>query len=434
MREFWAHLVQIWGFFEPFLLACEILFCLRCFRLRKRWLPLFVLLCIVYVSVPGTPFDPKDLWIFSIGSLNFGFFFMWLVSMAIIWVGFEIHWNEALFAGIVAHILQHIWCSVMRLLEQYIGWDYEGLASNTVRFFLADALLLAALLYLPVYFQKYRGSLAANRSLLAFSFFAQLIINFLFNYMMSNEFSNPASYLYDIAASILLLLILYGVFSRDQLRSEAKTLERLIAESEAKHRAAMENAESLDRKCHDLKHQIAALRVAPEGQREEYIRELEETVETFERLYKTGNDTLDVLLAEKQPICAKDSISLTVLADASALGNVRPLDLYALFGNALDNAIEAARQVPQPDGRVICLNITRRGSMTSVDLENSCARAASFRDGLPMTTKGDTERHGYGVKSIRYLVEKYGGVMELSQEEGRFSLNILLPGLDVPAA
>lgn len=356
---------------------------------------------------------------------------MWLVSMGILWVGFQIRWSEALFVGIVAHTLQHIWSSIPLLLCVVFQWEYEIYIANVIRFLLADVIMLFTYFFLAPYFEQ-RKNLTDNRFLLLFSLSAQFLINFLFGY--ANTSPTPGLYLYDIAASILLLLILYGVFSRDQLRSETKTLERLIAESEAKHRAAMENAESLDRKCHDLKHQIAALRMAPEGQREEYIRELEETVETFERLYKTGNDTLDVLLAEKQPLCARDGISLTVLADASALGNVRPLDLYALFGNALDNAIEAARQVPQPDGRVICLNITRRGSMTSVDLENSCARAASFRDGLPLTTKGDTERHGYGVKSIRYLVEKYGGVMELSQEEGRFSLNILLPGLDVPTA
>ena len=202
-------------------------------------------------------------------------------------------------------------------------------------------------------------------------------------------------------------------------------LERIIAESESKHRAAMENAESLDRKCHDLKHQIAALRLAPEDQREDYIRELEETVHTFERLYKTGNDTLDVLLAEKQTLCAQKDIALTVLADAGGLSGIRALDIYTLFGNALDNAIEAAQQVPLSTGRVICLNIARRGNLTSISLENSCARAAALRDGLPLTTKEDAERHGYGVKSIRYIVEKYGGTMEISQSEGRFSLNIM---------
>ena len=202
-------------------------------------------------------------------------------------------------------------------------------------------------------------------------------------------------------------------------------LERIIAESESKHRAAMENAESLDRKCHDLKHQIAALRLAPENQREDYIRELEETVHTFERLYKTGNDTLDVLLAEKQTLCVQKDIALTVLADAGGLSGISALDIYTLFGNALDNAIEAAQQVPLSTGRVICLNIARRGNLTSISLENSCARAAAFRDGLPLTTKEDAERHGFGVKSIRYIVEKYGGTMEISQSEGRFSLNIM---------
>ena len=349
---------------------------------------------------------------------------MWLLSMLILCVGFEIRWNETLFVGIVAHTMQHIWSSIMLLLCMVFEWEYEIHIANVIRFFLADGMMLATYFGLARYFEK-RRTLTGDRFLLIFSVFAQLMINFLYNYTSTNDYLNLAIYFYDIAASLFLLMILYGVFSRAQLRSEAYMLERIIAESESKHRAALENAESLDRKCHDLKHQIAALRLAPEDQREDYIRELEETVHTFERLYKTGNDTLDVLLAEKQTLCAQKDIALTVLADAGGLSGIRALDIYTLFGNALDNAIEAAQQVPLSTGRVICLNIARRGNLTSISLENSCARAAALRDGLPLTTKEDAERHGYGVKSIRYIVEKYGGTMEISQSEGRFSLNIM---------
>nr|WP_173023650.1 MULTISPECIES: ATP-binding protein [unclassified Pseudoflavonifractor] len=344
--------------------------------------------------------------------------------MLILCVGFEIRWNETLFVGIVAHTMQHIWSSIMLLLCMVFEWEYEIYIANVIRFFLADGMMLATYFGLARYFEK-RRTLTGDRFLLIFSVFAQLMINFLYNYTSTNDYLNLAIYFYDIAASLFLLMILYGVFSRAQLRSEAYMLERIIAESESKHRAAMENAESLDRKCHDLKHQIAALRLAPENQREDYIRELEETVHTFERLYKTGNDTLDVLLAEKQTLCVQKDIALTVLADAGGLSGISALDIYTLFGNALDNAIEAAQQVPLSTGRVICLNIARRGNLTSISLENSCARAAAFRDGLPLTTKEDAERHGFGVKSIRYIVEKYGGTMEISQSEGRFSLNIM---------
>lgn len=425
MREVWALIVQCWGFFETFILACEVLFCIRCFRLRKRWFPLFLLLSAAYVVIPRMIPDFHSLpgFVFF-GNVTFGFFFMWLLSMLILCVGFEIRWNETLFVGIVAHTMQHIWSSIMLLLCMVFEWEYEIHIANVIRFFLADGMMLATYFGLARYFEK-RRTLTGDRFLLIFSVFAQLMINFLYNYTSTNDYLNLAIYFYDIAASLFLLMILYGVFSRAQLRSEAYMLERIIAESESRHRAAMENAESLDRKCHDLKHQIAALRLAPENQREDYIRELEETVHTFERLYKTGNDTLDVLLAEKQTLCVQKDIALTVLADAGGLSGISALDIYTLFGNALDNAIEAAQQVPLSTGRVICLNIARRGNLTSISLENSCARAAAFRDGLPLTTKEDAERHGFGVKSIRYIVEKYGGTMEISQSEGRFSLNIM---------
>ena len=426
MLEAVLPMVHRWGTFEPFLLTCEVLFCVRCFQRRKGRLPLKIALCVGYVAIPTVIDGFRASFSFAPGDLNFGYLFMWTVSLGILWVSFTESWNRILFVGIISHIVQHLWQTTFILLCDLLCWELGSAAADLLGFLLEMGMMLLVYFVLARYFERHKQALADSVTLMIFSVFAQLIINFLYNYSNEvNGYANRGLYLYDIAISAVLLLLLYDVFSQRQLRSEAHTLERLIAQSEAKHRAAMENAESLDRKCHDLKHQIAALRLAPEDQREDYIRELEETVHTFERIYKTGNDTLDVLLAEKQPLCAQKDIALTVLADARGLCGMKALDIYTLFGNALDNAIEAAQQVPQSSGRVICLKVTRRGSLTCIDLENTCVRAPTFRDDLPLTTKGDTERHGYGVKSIRYLVEKYGGQMELSQSDGRFSLMIV---------
>ena len=65
--------------------------------------------------------------------------------------------------------------------------------------------------------------------------------------------------------------------------------------------------------------------------------------------------------------------------------------------------------------------------MIAVHVENYCPYPVPLKDGLPFTTKGDTDFHGFGTKSIRYAAQKYGGTMQIGQENEMFILNVLLP-------
>ncbi|WP_435412066.1 ATP-binding protein [Pseudoflavonifractor intestinihominis] len=105
-------------------------------------------------------------------------------------------------------------------------------------------------------------------------------------------------------------------------------------------------------------------------------------------------------------------------------------DIFTLFGNILDNAIEGVERLDDPDDRIIQLNVVGRNSFVQIREENY------FRDGLLlsgqtlMTTKEDKEHHGYGMKSIALLVEKYGGHHKIETQENLFALDILLPMRD----
>ena len=63
----------------------------------------------------------------------------------------------------------------------------------------------------------------------------------------------------------------------------------------------------------------------------------------------------------------------------------------------------------------------------SIRLENYCGTPVRFEDGLPVTLKHDKEYHGYGVKGIRRIVERYGGTLHMHQDGCLFELDIILP-------
>lgn len=101
-------------------------------------------------------------------------------------------------------------------------------------------------------------------------------------------------------------------------------------------------------------------------------------------------------------------------------------DVYALMGNALDNALE--RVMKERDGeRIISFQIKHHHDMVLIHLENRCSSTLRFENGMPVTDKEDKARHGFGVKSMAYIVGKYHGELMMSVGHGKFNLDILFP-------
>lgn len=103
------------------------------------------------------------------------------------------------------------------------------------------------------------------------------------------------------------------------------------------------------------------------------------------------------------------------------------VDLFSMIGNALDNAEEAVRKLEDHDERAISVCIFSRHGIAILQVENFYEGDLRFVDGLPVTTKGDPNYHGFGLKSIRSTAEKYGGTVSVQAEDGLFLLRVALP-------
>lgn len=224
-------------------------------------------------------------------------------------------------------------------------------------------------------------------------------------------------------------LLAYHLVLRElRVNMEREYLKRLLHMQGENYRMAEESVALVNQKYHDLKHQIALLRSGIDtGDGAAMLDRMENEIKAYEAQNKTGNKVLDTMLTAKTLQCQASQISLTCVADGHALDFIDPLDLSALFGNALDNAMESVMKIDDPGKRLIHVSVSRQKQFVRVRVENCYTGELHFEHGALATTKTDRKYHGYGVKSIRRIVEKYGGSTTIDAKDGWFELRILLP-------
>ena len=212
-------------------------------------------------------------------------------------------------------------------------------------------------------------------------------------------------------------------------RLESEKLNQVLEMQYAAYKVSEESIALVNRKYHDLKHQIGVLRESTsETERHEYLDQMEEEIKSFEAQTHTGNAVLDAILGTKMLQCMQEGIDLHVMAEGEALGFMNKMDISALFGNILDNAIEGTRKVEDPDDRRIRLYVNTQKGFLKILAENTFSGKVSFEEGIPMTSKThEIGYHGYGVRSIRATAEKYGGNVIMKTEDGWFRVHVLIP-------
>ncbi|WP_242828363.1 ATP-binding protein [Mediterraneibacter gnavus] len=227
---------------------------------------------------------------------------------------------------------------------------------------------------------------------------------------------------------ITLLYLQSALFKKSSMRKELETIQLLWHQQKGQYQLSKETIELINHKCHDLKHQVQAIRaVKDEKERETYLEKIEKSVQIYSAIVRTGNEILDTILTEKSLICENSGIHISCVADGSLLAFMNPVDLYTLFGNALDNAIEAVRKLESKEKRVIDIMLYERQRFLMLQIVNPMCGEVKFEDGLPLTTKAKNGYHGYGMKSMLHTIQKYEGHLTTEVKNGCFYFNVMLP-------
>lgn len=235
--------------------------------------------------------------------------------------------------------------------------------------------------------------------------------------------ADTALFLIAFVAFIGLLWAMLVLERQQQLEQEY-----VLARHNRKYYEALEQQQfEIRRIKHDLANHLQLLRALPEAEKNNYIDSMIENPAFSKVLVYCGDSTVNAVLTAKESLMKQKGIRFYAKVEIGQELWMEASDICALFANALDNAVEACEKLPEGQ-REISLEVRQGKGLLAVKAENTCRDTqAGERGALPKTTKSDAANHGFGLRSIREVVKRYGGQMEITQADGRFTLFLYLP-------
>ena len=391
--------------------------------------------CLFLVSLTVYQyFRDTDLWYAS-----FWYGLIYLLMIAVCRLCCDITWQDAVYCASCGYLVQHLASSV------FILWIFNGSEPvwNGPVYYLVFLLVYAFVLLTFARLLPDEGEFhvswltSSTTAVVALSIVLVLSTYIKKTAPLSGAAGTSKDYIQLLkgsqiyASAICLVFLIVQVLQRRELRVQ-KMLDRnqnLWKQRQMQYQLQKENIDLINRKCHDLKHQIAAL-ARTEGQslrKESFASEVQNMIQVYDSDANTGNEALDTILMEKSLYCNLHGIEWTCVADGKLLDNLDVVDLFTMLGNALDNAVESVEKCPKEQLKSISVRIWQKDLFIVIQVENTCTGEIRFREGLPITSKGDTANHGFGVRSIRAIAEKYSGTVNIKAGEDLFILTILLP-------
>lgn len=232
--------------------------------------------------------------------------------------------------------------------------------------------------------------------------------------------------------SIISLLWCITVLARQQKLEQ----QNMFMEINRNYYEAMEQQHfEIRRLKHDLANHLQVLSALPDKQRDAYLENLTENTAFTQSLSYCGDPTVNAVLTIKKNLMDRYGIRMESTIDITIELPFDKTDICALYANALDNAVEACLKMDE-DKRVITLKSKAQKGLFCLEVSNPLPDSSDNIHGLqtpaqtgsiPSTSKADKSNHGFGLKSIKEITERYHGSLELKTVDGIFNLFLYIP-------
>ncbi len=360
------------------------------------------------------------------------YFVLFGAVVASVFFSFKATAGTALFCATCGYALQHMAHIFSQPVMELLRSGSGILALNITGYF-----AIFAVLYVLVYFLCARSMRLGEKRIgqgvdLVLISLMVIFCVLVFGSVYGMDTSEKSFYVrftysaFDIMSCVFSLALMRAVFRRREMGEEMEGMKLLWEKEKQQYKMTKETIDLINIKCHDLKHEIRRLQLSGGDLSDSRLEEMEKLVSVYDSAVKTGNEVIDVVLADKGLYCEKSGIKLTCMIDGKRFSHIEPSDLYSIFSNIMDNAITAVENVSEKENRVIALSSSESMGLLFLHAENYNEGSIDFEGDITVT-KGDRQYHGFGTRSIVYIAQKYGGQAKFTTSKNSFSVDIVLP-------
>ncbi|MBU5425872.1 GHKL domain-containing protein [Tissierella pigra] len=330
---------------------------------------------------------------------------------------------------------------VIAILVALTGENPQFILNNII-YYLQGLLVSKLLVLIIVKIYEYRRN--NNYSLIyqkiLFSIILMPISSILVLFIITEKiFATTNTYIALLIVLTISLLIIANIFVfylfEKQLKYESEKLKleffRQQIKDQKKHFEELtENQRRISIAIHDTKNQLLAILGYIENNENKIaiknLKLLCKDIVGGQGFINTGNVAVDSLINAKIKRINELGINLETSIFLEQNTQIEGIDLCIILGNLLDNAIEACEKIQLKDNKKIQIKIIQVEEYLSIKISNSIFNKVKIHKGKIPTTKKDKLFHGFGLESVKEMVEKYNGHINYEQKENNFIVNILL--------
>lgn len=400
---------------------------------RRRLYPVRVLVWAPFLCLPLIIDNGFESDIFRIYGYSWSFMAWYAYAAVALLFCHKLNWGNFAYVIVSAYAIQNLFADFRYFLlyalfkEESFIYDLASLA------LMLGIYGVTFLLFVLPWNKKVKLGISLNKKYLIAIVVGILLFLNVFSSLMVNSVADGLALaelclMFGIC-SFMILVLLGNAYDKSYLQYEKETMDRMLSEQDRQRKLSQQTVDLINMKCHDLKHQLSALQEgACRKDSEDFYKKTVESISIYDSYFNTGNSSLDLVLTEKSLLCNENKINFSCIADGSALNFMSASDIYSFFGNAIDNAVECLLQYEE-ENRNLSLNVFRaKAEVVIVSIENYCDRPIAFENGLPVTVKADKSYHGFGTRSMRYIVETlYGGNLVMQRRGTAFLVTASIP-------
>ena len=335
----------------------------------------------------------------------YAFLFLYNILVNVI-VQFFVSLDKALLSELIVHIVTFIFTVII---------CYTGIGKKIRLVIRYTSGKITSLILIMMLISGLMGSMLISEPLFSDSPGASMFVKCLFM-------------VFVILFSLIVIAVMMYSITNKLIKSKAESYEKQIESQYDYYLQLSASYLELRRFRHDFKNmQIGLKKLLAENKTKAALEMLEAMSDASKTniIYDTGSGVVDALLNMKQGAAEKINANI-IFEGAVPVNAVEPVELCIIFGNSIDNAIEACAHIDKQQKKDIHVSSKCAGGLARIEITNPVSERVKINGLIPETTKPDAGSHGLGLYSIMKIIEKYDGKMHCESSDSTFKLLIEL--------